>query len=354
MAKKKKKQIKKTDNSNEPLFKFLNPKGNDKFSEMCGIDLQELLYNIDTYYLELRKKLGLETTITFGLELEFENAMRNRIDNKIRENGLTSWLLKSDSTLNNGAEINSPILKDDFSAWNNLEKICTIVSEYASIGKHSGGHIHIGAQVLGNKPESWLNFIKMWSVYENIIFRFTYGNYLCARATIMNYAEPISQTLWKDYQRLKQNNQICIEEILYKIKHNNRYQAVNFTNINNINQFECDNTIEFRCPNATLEPVIWQNNVNFFVKMLEYSKNSQFDDDTIQRRRMVNGDKYSTLKWYGEIYLQQALELCDLVFTNNFDKVYFLRQYLKSFEIGTKELEQSEIFVKKSLSKNKR
>ena len=36
------------------------------------------------------------------------------------------------------------------------------------------------------------------------------------------------------------------------------------------------------------------------------------------------------------IYLEQALELCDMIFTNNFDKVYFLRQYLKSFEVCKK------------------
>ena len=39
------------------------------------------------------------------------------------------------------------------------------------------------------------------------------------------------------------------------------------------------------------------------------------------------------LKWYDEIYLEQALELCDMLFTNNLDKVYFLKQYLKSFQV---------------------
>ena len=31
--------------------------------------------------------------------------------------------------------------------------------------------------------------------------------------------------------------------------------------------------------------------------------------------------------------MDQALELCDMIFTNNLDKVYFLRQYLKSFQV---------------------
>lgn len=51
----------------------------------------------------------------------------------------------------------------------------------------------------------------------------------------------------------------------------------------------------------------------------------------MQQRHQLNLDKHVRLKWYDEIYLEQALELCDMIFTNNFNKVYFLRQYLKSF-----------------------
>ena len=39
---------------------------------MKGIDLQELLYRLDNYYLELRDHLGLSNNDTFGLEIECE------------------------------------------------------------------------------------------------------------------------------------------------------------------------------------------------------------------------------------------------------------------------------------------
>ena len=35
---------------------------------------------------------------------------------------------------------------------------------------------------------------------------------------------------------------------------------------------------------------------------------------------------------YKNIFLTQAIEFVDLIFNNNLDKIYFLRQYLKSFE----------------------
>ena len=174
---KKRKKITSNNNNNKlifvddsPVFKFINPNSNDKLSEMSGFDLQDLIILIDEYYIKLRNRLGFEQYITFGLELEFENAMRDRIDRQLSEafpNG--DWRTKHDGSLHNGAEINSPILRDNEPTWRNLDKVCSIVEPLASIDKKSGGHIHIGTQTLGNNKESWLNFIKMWSVYENII-----------------------------------------------------------------------------------------------------------------------------------------------------------------------------------------
>ena len=334
-------------NERDYLFDFIKPNDNDLLSLMKGIDLQELLYRLDIYYLELRDKLGFSDSITFGLELEFEHANRNRIEDKLCDAGLYSkWVVKGDSSLDRGAEINSPILRDEKENWIDLRNVCDIVKEHAIIGKNSGGHIHIGTQVLGSNKEHWLNFIKLWSIYENIIFRFLYGDSLTHRASLERYAKPLSETLWEDFKCLKEDNLISMYEFVVRLKHD-RYQAINFKNVNGINSFSRDNTIEFRCPNGTLEPVIWQNNVNLLVNILKYSKSNKYDDDTIDKRREINGDKYYDLEWYNQIYLVQALELVDMLFDNNLDKVYFLRQYLKSFQIGACVLDKPKTFVKK-------
>ena len=45
------------------------------------------------------------------------------------------------------------------------------------------------------------------------------------------------------------------------------------------------------------------------------------------------GSHHSTNVYlYRNIYLEQAIELADLIFKRNIDKIYFLRQYLKSFQ----------------------
>ena len=70
---------------------------------------------------------------------------------------------------------------------------------------------------------------------------------------------------------------------------------------------------------------------NLFSKLLLYAKSTKFNDDIIDTRYKHNKKNYQIYS-YNQIYLEQALELCDMIFDNNLDKIYFLRQYLKSFE----------------------
>lgn len=334
-------------NEDNPLFKYLPPSDNDNLSLMYGYNLQDLLVYLEDYYLELRNKLGFASYITFGAELEFENSLNKQIKDQLAQNNLNGlWLFKSDSSLTNGGEITSPILTDIKYKWRQLNNVCAIVAKNATINDNCGGHIHVGAQVLGSKTESWLNFIKLWSVYENIIYRFVYGEFLGARTYITKYASPLAKDFWEDYNELKKSYYLEIKDILNTISHK-RDQAINFYNVTDCNKEQTRNTIEFRCPNGTLDPVIWQNNVNLLVKLLLYAKSPRYNDDIVNKRQRQNKDKYSNWHLYSEIYLDQALEFCDLIFTNNFDKVYFLRQYLKSLQVATEKQHRVVEFTRK-------
>ena len=59
-----------------------------------------------------------------------------------------------------------------------LKNICQIIKKMGSIDSNCGGHIHVGAHILNNNASSLLNFVKLWSAYENIFYRFLYGEYL--------------------------------------------------------------------------------------------------------------------------------------------------------------------------------
>lgn len=313
-------------NTNDKLFKLIKPDDNTILSNMSK-NMQDIFLELLTdYSLEYRNTLNLKKTSTFGYEIEVENAdieiIKNYLFSKKEE-----WFLLFDPSLKKGAEIPTPILKDNKKTWEEINNICNFLKMHSVIKESCGGHIHIGKQVLGDSNKSLLNFLKLWSTYEHVIYYFSYGEYKKPREVIKEYAKPISNDFWQTYNEYKNNLLVPREEIIKKVTVT-RNRGVSLKYLLSYERPDI-NTIEFRCPNGTLNPIIWQNNTSLFVKLLEYSKNPNFDNNTIQIRHKKRENIYSKLNKYNIIYLKDALELSDLIFKNNLDKIYFLKQYIK-------------------------
>jgi hypothetical protein len=93
-------------------------------------------------------------------------------------------------------------------------------------------------------------------------------------------------------------------------------------------------TIEFRVPNGTINPLVWQNNLNFFAKTLDYCAGERFDGAMIDEKLKTftaPDNKAEFIHSTANADLTQAIEIADLVFENNRDKVYFLKQAVKFF-----------------------
>lgn len=332
----------------EDIFKMINPNKNDILTTLNKDELEEFITLLDLYYISMRNSLNISNDISFGVELEFEHANRTDITKGIKENNLHSWNLKDDDTLVsvNGAEISSPILRDNIKMWQELITVCKILEPNATIGNCAGGHIHIGVQILGNNVRHWLNFIKIWAVYERVIYRFSYGEFLTPRQFMLKYADIMARDFWNIYLKtIKKGGNL--EDIIYNREYK-KEQGVSFAKVKCCDKYDVDNTIEFRCPNGSLNPIIWQNNINFFTKLLKYCSSNNFDDDIVQKRHKIRCAQYPKIEYYNSIYLDDAIELCDMIFDNNLDKINFLRQYTKSFEIGTttKEVTRARTFTK--------
>jgi len=326
---------------NYEIFKYLNPNENNMLSDMSGLDLQDLLILINDVYLSLRKKLEFNEKITFGIEIEMDHARKTKIEEIILEQDL--WEFGYDDSLFEGIEVISPILTDNEQTWKDIKQVCDLMKNNGKISTYCGGHIHVGAHIFDASIDAFLNFVKLWSVYENILFRFFYGEFLTPREVITKYAPPMSKELYKFY---KENLKVRrINDLLYNIC-SDRYMALNYDYVTSLTSDEKGNTLEFRCPNGTLEPVIWQNNINLCINLLKYSKNKNFNDDIVSKRLKTNKTFDLSLEEYNFINIDQALELCDMLFTNNLDKVYFLRQYFKSFDMPTQKFEKAKKFVK--------
>ena len=331
---------------NKAIFKLLNPKDNIILSEFNNNDLKELLYYINEYYLELRSSIALSKSDTFGFELEVEKIITNIIRKKIEYYLNKNWDLRDDRTLEDGCEVVSPMLCDKSELWLDVDNVCRILNKNAYVWYNSSGHIHMGTQVIGSKLQTWKNFLLVWSTYENIIYRFLYGEYLTARESITKYASPLSNLFYKKYQEIKNSDHIEIIDITSIVPTPNR-NVISFEKVKNYDEILKDNTVEFRGANNSLNGVIWQNNTIFLMSFVKFCK-KEIDIEKIERRRKINEDIYDNLFFYDQIYLDQAIELCDMIFDKNIDKVYFLRQYLKSFQVGNRNLQKAKRFTKKN------
>ena len=84
-----------------------------------------------------------------------------------------------------------------------------------------------------------------------------------------------------------------------------------------------DNTIEFRGDNSSDKAIIWQNNVNAVTKLMLAASKDLIDEEKLDYRLVE--EPTSSNNFFN------SLELIDTIFNNNLDKIYFLKQYTKSF-----------------------
>ena len=332
------------------IFKIIDPQANWLLTQMSNSDLQDFLALVNKYPLEFRDTLALNKSLTFGLEIECERLLLKRARKIVREKNIryhldseNNWQVTTDLSLKGGCEVTSPILNDSEFSWHQIYEVCKDLQRFAKIKTQAGAHIHIGAHVLDDDGQKLWQFIQLWLAYENIIYRFGYGEFLTARPNIQNYAYPIAKILQTHYEFFQNlgNHDASVNELFYylflllhrQVHHQTgRNKALNFNNVVDFHSHLYMNTIEFRSPNGTLNPIIWQNNVNLFANML--TNRELFQPDLVAARIEANKDKYQELFTYQEINLPQAIEFCDLVFAHNIDKVYFLRQYLKNSEVA--------------------
>ena len=293
--------------------------------------------DLKDFYIPYRKTLDLPKNVTFGLEVEFKMDPFNDSykSNFIDEDNAARVFMKDigydynydvECEINNHIELVSPVLTDNDKTWEELDNILTFIKN--NDGYYSGkcgAHIHVGKQII-NDIDSWLNFFKLWYLFEDDIFRFTNGeNYKLRENARFNSRkiDNICRIIINDYNLLKEI------DVSYLTK--NKYNCINFPASldckntdellmikGNFKDNNISNTIEFRSPNGTINPVIWQENVNFFTKLMLSCANKNLDKERLEYL-------------YNNKSLANVDDLVSFVFEDEFDKKCFLRQYYKDF-----------------------
>lgn len=302
----------------------------ERIQEICNL----LIYTEIPY----RKNLNLDKSIKFGCEIEFENAPKNKVKERLSNlKLLQEWYLDEEWTVEvdynsiiYGGELVSPKLRDNIQSWRQLKAACNIIKkEFGLIKGSSAGHIHVDASILKDNKEYILNFVALWTVYEHVIYRFAYGEEEEPRKSLENYASPVAPYLYNALYDVYS----CLDRITNLYYFLSGYgsldsyrNGLDFFNCSKVNENQ-KNTIEIRCPNGSLNEVIWQNNINFFIKLMLYATSDNFDSDFIKQK--LKSYKFKKLKDYSNIYLEDAIELSNLIFDKEEDRLYFLKQYLK-------------------------
>lgn len=306
---------------------------------------QTLKDDLKKFKIPYRNTLGLPDSITFGCEVEFSMAEYNdeyksklykeKYYNTISEYMISIcapkvWKYKEEHS--NQIEIISDVLKDEEISWKKLKDVLLFyIDNGAYISGKSAAHIHIGKQVLKENLNYWLNFFKLLSVFEKQIVKFSNGESYYERESFNNYSKWSSDILKKVIYNIEHSN---YEEKLGAISDKSNSIRIPDQNglikelfmVSNRTDFDTNNTIEIRCPNGTLNKVIWQNNINFFCKMLLACSSDDFDMEYLSylyKNLVLRNHKTK---------IDMELLLCDMIFTDDFDKKCFLRQYYKDFD----------------------
>lgn len=286
-----------------------------------------LIDNLENFYLFEKTILNINTQITFGLEIEFQNVLLSYLRSNF---DLSFWTFeKEEKTIskecNNdylGGEAITKICKDSKQDWKEIKKLLEFIKESEGyVNSYCGGHIHIGKNILEENEKYLTNFFKLWTVYEDIIFRFGNGNTAYGRKYQAEYAKPASIKL---YELLERNNFSLKYRKIINFSAFMKHYAIDLTKF-----CEENGTIEFRNPNATLDIELWQNHVLFFVSLLNAAKSDSTNFDIINKRLREYKKENYQIENYQYSNIEKAIELSDLIYTNYFDKVCFLKEYTK-------------------------
>lgn len=278
---------------------------------MIPAKLQEQFTNNPLTY---RQRLTIPESIHFGVEIEVENIRYNEFYTLIIKQFGTNWKVKKDDSLDptSGAEIASPILINKKETWLLLKKLGELLSRLRASYADCSFQINFDGKLLPT-DEDKIRFLKLYAMYEDIIYRFSKGEDNTYRQCIDMYASPISLFL-KDQLKLK-NKAL----ILAAFTNNKRYGIIFKKGAKNL--------IEFRTPNGTSNPILWQNYITTFYYLLKNFNNPRFDKTTIDEY-IENFTTIDMLSEYEKENLSKATNFANIIFKKQTDQLYFLQQYL--------------------------
>ena len=269
---------------------------------------QVLLHNP----LEYRSILTIPKNINFGIELETDNVDMINVYNQVKSILGSNWGVNKDDslTLQRSAEIVSPVLQNKKETWILIQKMGVLLEKINPDYNKCSFQVNFDGSLLPTE-EDRLRFLKLYAMYEDIIYRFSKGEDENYRDSLETYAGPIILTL-KGLVNLEPEYAIDI------FSNTKRYGIVFKT--------QKQDLIEFRTPNSTSNPILMQNYITTFYYLLKFATSNKYPkhevDEYIDRYM-----KIYILESYEKCKEEKAIQFANMIFPKQIDKAYFLHQY---------------------------
>ena len=306
---------------------------------MGETDLKNLIAYIQSFDYEDRECTNLDSSLNFGLDMHYQfqnikdiekifkmltkyysNSSKSKFDYSYNKN------IYNPNLSTNHLIINTPVFQDTKEFYLELKDYLYYLKEKGVLlNPAKGVHVHTDLSILENDNRYLLTLLKIITLYENIIFRFGFGESDKSNINLETYSKAVSPLVFK-YIRSFDITKPFEEHIneLQKILICKSY-AINF---HSKDKKVTNDTIEFRMFNGTFDLTTIQNYVNFVGNMMYQIVKDHVDIDMLDYSIDVYDVNKYTLDKYPESDPTGAVELSEIVFDKREDQVRFLKQYM--------------------------
>ena len=261
-----------------------------------------------------REVLDIPRKANFGLELELDKIDPNVVYKLVRKEFGSRWVVKEDKSLTKGAnaEIVSPVLNNTRDTWKVLMRMGELLERLNPDYSKCSFQVNFDGSILPS-VEDRVRFLKLYAMYEDIVYRLSQGGSGTYRESIEEYAAPI-------ILYLKGGLSISNEATINLLSNQKRYGIA-------FKDKDGKDLIEFRSPNMTSNPIYWQNYINVFYYMLMAASKPKYDKSEVDRY-IDHYYKCYILEDYEREKREKAITFAKVMLPGSTDKSNFFHQYM--------------------------
>ena len=252
-----------------------------------------------------KEKVGLELEVN-GINIELMNELLSEFPKyKVQQEKSISYT---------GSEIATPILHNKKRALEELKNVLLTVSKVPHNFEDSSLQINFDYSLIG-KSENFEYFLKIFAIYEDIIYHYSIGSAVYFRDSIDVYASPIRNYLISYF-----NSKLPLK---YLFEHflNNKRDAISLKSDKDKYR---KMVLEYRSINGTLDFDEIMDYITFFYYLTISYRH-------IDREKIDNLLSHLSPMIYLDSYMlkreKKAEELANLIFSKEKDKNLFLSRY---------------------------